>query len=237
MVCTKKPTDTNNVAKVSSSPIQSKFDSPGRHNIGGQTGGGANRLHIEAFEGGILLGYFDNGASSLISAFNRPHFVKLVNDESLRQTINVDGIAFRRGVDGETFMPGRPNVTWGWQVLISIIGSINTNNSEFKTRQFITPVLRYFNNFTDVQEEYTFRRVTRFYVDHTPTDGPPRKISTALLDNKVIDLIITAHSDNAGDIDLNALADNNDLVSIYWEDIEYGKDKMRLAHVARQNMF
>ena len=34
-----------------------------------------------------------------------------------------------------------------------------------------------------------------------------------------------------------ALAENNDLVSIYWEDVEYGKHNMRLAHVARQNMF
>jgi hypothetical protein len=212
-------------------PLANKFASPSKVKIGGNTGTGKNRLHIEAFEGGILLGYFDNGSNLTIAAYNKPHFAKLNADDSLLETINVNDIVLRRGTDGITALPGKPNAIWSWQGLISIIGVENIHNTQFKQSHFVMPVLEYFNNFDELRDEYTFNRFTRFFEDHT--QHPPRKISTALLDEKVLYLMLAAYSDNSGELTLGDLAEYDDIVSVYWYDMEYGKNAMRLASLAR----
>ena len=169
-------------------PYINKFASPSRVKIGGNTGTGKNRLHIEGFEGGILLGHFDNGNSTVIAAYNKPHFIKLNSDDELMATLHVNDVVLRRGVDGVTPLPGKPNAIWNWQAVLSIIGEENVENVTFKQSYFVAPVLEYFNKFEGLEEEYTFTRCTRFSEDHT--QSPPRKISTALLDEKVWTLII-----------------------------------------------
>ena len=211
-------------------PLTNKFASPSRVKIGGNNGTGKNRLHIEAFDGGILLGYFDNGSTTGIAAYNKPHFARLNADDDLMKSIKVNDVVWRRGVDGVTPLPGKLNAVWNWQGLISIVGVDNIHNTAFKQSDFVSPVLEYFNNFEDMGEEYTFTRCTRFMSDHTET--PPRKISCALLDDKILYLMLAAYGDDAGEVNLAALAEYDDIVSVYWEDIEYGKNAMRLGSLA-----
>ena len=228
--CAKSP--DSNCAKVSQ--LQSKFrNSPGRHKIV-DLGTGKNRLHIEAFQGGFLIGYFDNGTNTGSAAYNKPHLVKLSNDDELRENVRVDDIVYRRGIDGETAMPGKTGVAWGWQALISYIGPDNINNTTFKMVEFVTPIIVYFNQFDDFKTDYTYKRPTKFYMDHTPITGPLRKLSSVLLDDKVLDLMIYDYKDEVtGQIDLAALAEVDEIVEVYWEDIEYGKNVMKLAHLTK----
>ena len=231
------PKKPDNSDKPVGSPIVAKgkifinkHASPSKTKIGGQIISGKNRLYMEAFDGGILLGYFDNGSNFNTAAYNKPHITELQNNDELMEQLNINDIAYRRGVDGKTALPGRPNATWNWQTLVSIIGVENVHNKEFIEKEFVIPVLAFFNKFDDLTIEYTFTRKTCFIANNTCR--PARKISTALLDEKILHLMLAAYGDSAGHIDLGTLAEVDEIVEMYWEDKEYGKGVMRMAHAA-----
>lgn len=203
--------------------LQSKFASPSKIQICKKEEFGKTRMHVEAFDEGILVGYMDNGTNPFAAGYNRPHMVKLAEDDSIREKLNVNDIVYRRGVDGHTAMPGKKDVTWGWQAMVSIIGEDNVHNTIFKLTHFIAPVVHFFNDFDDNDLNYKFKKATKFFQDHTA--DPPRKISCAQLDADVLEIMRAAYPGHH----LMTLTEHSDVMATFWEDIEYGINAMEMA--------
>jgi hypothetical protein len=175
-----------------------------------------------------LLAYFDNGNSFNTSAYITPHIAQLQGNDTLMESMNINDIVFRRGVDGKTALSGKPNVAWGWQAFISIIGIENIHNKKYIEEEFVVPVLKFFNKFDDLDIKYKYTRKNVFGTNHTT--NPPHKLSSALLDDKILTLMLSAYGDEEKHIDLGFLSDIDEIVEMYWEDKDYGKNVMRLAN-------
>jgi hypothetical protein len=209
------------------SPPQSKFSPKYKGKAGLVDQGPKNRLHIEAFQGGILFGYIDSG-NPVTQGYTRPHLEKLIAEQDTCNEINVNRVAYRRGIDGNTFMPSKPHSPFGWQGLLSIIGEENIHNDKYKLEEFVVPVLHYFNKFDNFG--YSYPRGTKYLMDHTPKAPlPARKVSSVLLDETVMELMMAAYGDGDNSVTLGSLAEFDEIVGMYWNDVEYGKSVMHLA--------
>lgn len=145
---------------------------------------------------------------------------QLHESDELKESLGINAILYRKGVDGGTALKQAPNSDYNWRMFVLILG-VEGNTSEGR-REAANKLINYFNaNATG--ENYHYPKKWKFGGDLTTS--PMATVDAALLDADVAGLVHAAYPDSSTDDILGW----DEIVGSFWEDIEHGKAVLR-AH-------
>ena len=177
-----------------------------------------NLLKLEALDGGIVVAYLEKPTKKE-EAFAAQFFIDLEGSAEERESIGCSAILLRKGVDGETPMPQNDKTTWGWRVLVFVVGVEGCTPD--KREELARKVIEYYNK-TCNEENYKFPTKLRFGSDNTAS--PPRPVDTALLDEDVIGLMNAAYGHA---MTYEDMMDDDTIMKTFWEDTSRGQAVMQ----------
>lgn len=168
-----------------------------------------NQWFVEGLKGGVVVGYFKK-ATKDEEAFAAPFFQLLETSVEDREELGCSAILLMKGVDGETPKPQNPGTTWGWRLLLFIVGE-NGNTPE-KRREISNLVISKFNDMA-TSEHYRYPTKLRFGDDQTAPEH--RAIDTMVLDEDVIGMMNAAYGQLSTYEDMMV---DPEIMADFWED-------------------
>ena len=172
-----------------------------------------NQLFVEGFHPNFGLAYGKK--------FNKNHamcggwFCTLAEaDETMQQEMGSIGVFPLRGPDGN-FLPQEPGSLWPWKGTLFVV---NEEKDGFEERRaFGDRKIAKWNELATT-ENCRFPRKMKFAKDLT--GETLKKLDQGLLDEDVVRVMMSAYGHA---MDLESMKDNNEIMDMFWTDVEQGK--------------
>jgi hypothetical protein len=182
----------------------------------------ANQVIVQGHPNGIMCCWVHKHNKPKEEAFLKHDFDTILQSEEIRKQLQINEIVHIRGLDGATFMPQKTSETkYGFRMFLCMIGE--GNNTKKGRRQIANRIISFLNANAN-EKNYKFPRPSEFGNDIT--SDPKRALDTALLNQDILRVIKLSYPDH----DLQELTEFDDVIEMFFSDIEVGKAIMMSAH-------
>ena len=150
------------------------------------------------------------------------HCTKYCEDEDIKNGLHVIAVVSRHGVDGVTLKQSSKSVyAWKQAMLLQNELEIDENGllTPWEHPSVVTGFLEYFNS-SEVQEEFSWSCKAVVFEDKTQC--PKRPLDKVLLDKEVVNVMVYLYQDSVTSMKRYS----NDILSMFWSNIEHGKAVM-----------
>ena len=144
-----------------------------------------------------------------------------LHPQKLRE-LGISVVLDRKGTDGITALKQSPTLDDNWKQFIAIVEE--KNNTPEKRKSIAEKLMAYLNMNLKNPDMYWYKYQIRFGGDLT--SNPMRPLDAVLLDTDVIGFIESFMESCYEDYDLDYVAEFDQVMQMYWTNIENGKKKM-----------